>query len=152
MTVETESRAAGTLAFGAGAPFVLTPTELQTPTARVALRNVTHVGLIDRPARTPTRRIVQLGALAAGLALGIFALMMEAEIGMAVMLVLLPVLAGVLVSDWAERRFPTPGRYGIEVTWASGVMKIDGMQSEEAAHMLHEQVAAAVRAVQGLNA
>jgi len=149
MTAQSERTSSGSAILGT--TVILTPSELHTPTQRVALRAVTHVGLIDRPARTPTRRILQLGALCSGLVLALVSFALQNDPTLAGVLVLLPLLASVLLSDRVERRFPTPGRYGIEVAATTGVVRIDGVASEARAHELHEQVAAAVRAAQGLN-
>lgn len=149
MTASANAPVTGTLAIGA--PFVLTLEELRTPTASVRLQAVTHVALIDRPARTPTRVLVKLGATLGGLVLAGVALLLDADRSLAAVLVLLPLLGAVLLSDWAERRFPTPGRYGIAIASRTGVVRVEGLVSEEAAQLLHEQVALAVRSAQRLN-
>lgn len=140
------------LLLGLDADVRLDSHELRVASERVSLLDVSHVGLIDRPARTPTRRLVQLGAASAGLLLGGADYVLTGDVGTAAALTLVAVLLGVLASDWAEARFPTPGRYGITVSRRTGPpVRVDGLRSEEAAHLLHERVAAAVRHAQGLN-
>lgn len=140
------------LLLGLDADVRLDSHELRVASERVPLLDVSHVGLIDRPARTPTRRLVQLGATSAGLLVGGADYVLTGDLASGVAVMLVAMLLGVLASDWAEARFPTPGRYGILVSRRSGAaVRVDGLRSEEAAHLLHERVAAAVRHAQGLN-
>lgn len=136
---------------GVGVLVTLSPDHLVIANERIPLHAVTHVAPVAEPSRVATRRWVQFGSACVALLAGLWALQIGVSASSALITALLVILTGVLASDWMEARFPTPGRYSVEVALRDRAVRIDGLASPDAAQLLHERIAFAVRRAQGLN-
>lgn len=136
---------------GLGVVVTVSSDHLTIAGERIPIHAITHVAPVARPSRVATRRWVQFGSASVALLAGLWALQIGVSGSSAVITALLVILAGVLASDWMEARFPTPGRYSVEVMLRDRAVRIEGLASPDAAQLLHERIAAAVRTAQGLN-